>query len=140
MPEGGFPQRFPPSRSGSRSDTSFYSHTHRRWGSIGSRGTAADRGHPGGVAVRDFRVFDRGQYEYEYERLRIKCAKAATLGYWTPSELLSFGLVAVLESNRLAISRTSAHLVTSASHLEFLPPLIGLDTARRVDGLYTLSL
>ena len=94
----------------------------------------------GGVAVRDFRVFDRGQYEYEYERLRIKCAKAATLGYWTPSELLSFGLVAVLESNRLAISRTSAHLVTSASHLEHLPPLIGLDTARRVDGLYTLSL
>ncbi len=39
----------------------------------------------GGVAVRDFRVFDRGQYEYEYERLRIKCAKTATLGYWTPS-------------------------------------------------------
>jgi hypothetical protein len=85
MPEGGFPQRFPPSRSGSRSDTSFYSHTHRRWGSIGSRGTAADRGHPGGgVAVRDFRVFDRGQYEYEYERLRIKYAKAATLDIGRP--------------------------------------------------------
>ena len=129
MPEGGFSQRFPSSRSGSRSDTSFYSHTHRRWGSIGSRGTAADRGHPGGVAVRDFRVFDRGQYEYEYERLRIKCAKAATLGYWTPSELLCLEFFSVLESNRLAISRTSAHLVTSASHLEYLPPLIGLDTA-----------
>ena len=83
----------------------------------------------GGVAVRDFRVFDRGQYEYEYERLRIKCAKAATLGYWTPSELLCLEFFSVLESNRLAISRTSAHLVTSASHLEYLPPLIGLDTA-----------
>ncbi len=41
--EEGFPQRFPSSRRGSRSFTPFFTHTHLRWGSIDSRGTAADR-------------------------------------------------------------------------------------------------
>ncbi len=50
--ERGFHLRFPSSRRGLQSFTYLYSHTHRRWGSIGSRGTAADRGRRG-AAVRD---------------------------------------------------------------------------------------
>ncbi len=46
--EEGFHLRFPSSRRGLRSFTSLYSHTHRMWGNIGSRGTAADRGRRGG--------------------------------------------------------------------------------------------
>ena len=46
--EEGFPQRFPSSRRGLRSFTPFCTHTHRRWGSIDSRGTAADRGRRNG--------------------------------------------------------------------------------------------
>jgi len=41
--EEGFPQRSPSSRRGFRSFTPFFTHTHRRWGSIGSRRVAADR-------------------------------------------------------------------------------------------------
>ena len=51
--EEGFPQRFPSSRRGFRSSTPFFTHTHRRWGSIGSRGVAADRDRRGGAIVRD---------------------------------------------------------------------------------------
>ena len=61
----GFYLRFPSSRRGPRSFTPSHSHTHRRWGSIGSRGTAADRGRRGGVAVRDSKGSQR-RYEYEY--------------------------------------------------------------------------
>jgi hypothetical protein len=32
--EGGFPQRFPPPRSGLKSFASHYIHTHRRWGAL----------------------------------------------------------------------------------------------------------
>jgi hypothetical protein len=46
--EEGFPQRFPSSRRGPRSFTPFCTNTHRRWGSIGSRGVAADRDRRGG--------------------------------------------------------------------------------------------
>ena len=46
--EEGFLQRFLPSCRGPRSFTPFYKHTHRRWGSIGSRGAAADRDRRGG--------------------------------------------------------------------------------------------
>ena len=42
--EEGFPQQFSSSRRGPRSFTPFRTHTHRRWGNIDSRGTAADRG------------------------------------------------------------------------------------------------
>jgi len=42
--EEGFPHRFSSSRRGLRSFTPFCTHTHRRWGSIDSHGTAADRG------------------------------------------------------------------------------------------------
>ncbi len=41
--------RFPSSRRGLRSFTPSLSHTHRKWGIIGSRGTAADRGRQGGL-------------------------------------------------------------------------------------------
>jgi len=52
---GCFSVRFPPSRRGLRSVTSLYIHTRRRWGSIGSRGTSADRGRQGGATVRDLK-------------------------------------------------------------------------------------
>ncbi len=51
--EGGFHLRFPSSRRGLRSFTYLYNHTHRKWGTIGSRGTTADRGRRGGATVRD---------------------------------------------------------------------------------------
>ena len=63
--EEGFYLRFPSSRRGLRSFKPSLSHTNRRWGSIGSRGTAADRGRQGGVAIRDTKGSPRG-YEYEY--------------------------------------------------------------------------
>ncbi len=44
--EGFSPSGFPPSRSG-HCPTCIYSHTHRRWGRIGGRGSAADRGRRG---------------------------------------------------------------------------------------------
>ena len=122
--KGVFPQRFPPSRRGTRSFTSFLSHTHRRWGSIVGRGTTADRDRPGAAAARDLRVFNRGQYEYEYGNLRKRCATTATLGYWRPSELTILEFFAVLESNRLATRLNRARLVTSTSHLDCLSPLI----------------
>ncbi len=50
--EGGFPLRFSSSRRGLRSFTSLHIHTHRMWGSIGSRGKAADRGLRGGGGNR----------------------------------------------------------------------------------------
>ncbi len=46
--EEDFHLRFPSLRRGLRSFTSLYSHTHRRWGSIDSRGTTADRARRGG--------------------------------------------------------------------------------------------
>jgi hypothetical protein len=46
--KGGFPQRFPPSRRGPRSFTSFRNHTHHKWGSIVGRGKTVDRDRPGG--------------------------------------------------------------------------------------------
>jgi len=49
---GGSSLRFFPSRRGPRSYTSFYSHIHNKWGSIGSRGTTADRGRRGGSQSR----------------------------------------------------------------------------------------
>jgi hypothetical protein len=58
--EEGFPQRFPSSRRGFRSFTPFCTHTHRRWGSIGSRGVAADRDRRGGAIVRDSTVSTAG--------------------------------------------------------------------------------
>ena len=63
--EEGFYLRFPSSRRGLRSFTPSLSHTHRKWGSIGNRGTTADRGRQGGVAIRDTKGSPRG-YEYEY--------------------------------------------------------------------------
>ena len=63
--EEGFHLGFPSSRRGLRSFTPSLSHTHRRWGSIDSRGAAADRGRLGGVATRDSKGSLRG-YEYEY--------------------------------------------------------------------------
>jgi hypothetical protein len=52
-PEEGFYRRFPSSRRGIYSFTPLYSHTHRRWGRIGSRGRAADRARAVGAGVRD---------------------------------------------------------------------------------------
>jgi hypothetical protein len=54
--EGFLSQRFPPSCRGLRSFTSLCRHTHRRWGSIGNRGTTADRDRRGGAVVRDYTV------------------------------------------------------------------------------------
>ena len=54
--EEGFPQRFPSSCRRFRSFTQIFTHTHRRWGSIGSRGVAADRDRRGGDVVRDSTV------------------------------------------------------------------------------------
>ena len=51
--EGSSHLRFLSLRIGLRSFTPLYIHTHRRWGSIGNRGTSADRGRRGGAAVRD---------------------------------------------------------------------------------------
>ncbi len=48
--------RFPSSRRGLRSFTSSLSHTHRKWGSIGNRGTSADRGRQGGLPYGILRV------------------------------------------------------------------------------------
>ena len=46
--EGVFPYRFPPSCRGFRSSTSSpHNHNHRRWESIGGRGTTTDRGRKG---------------------------------------------------------------------------------------------
>ena len=62
--EEGFPQRFPSSRRGFRSFTPFFTHTLRRWGSIGSRGVAADRDRRwGGRSYGILRYKTRG-YEY----------------------------------------------------------------------------
>ena len=61
--EEGFPQRFPSSRRGFRSFTPFCTHTHRRWGSIGSRGVAADRDRREGRSCVILRCQPRG-YEY----------------------------------------------------------------------------
>ena len=47
--EEGVFQRFPSSRREIRSFTPFLIHTHCRWGSIGRRDTAADRGRQGGL-------------------------------------------------------------------------------------------
>jgi hypothetical protein len=58
--EGGFSQRFPPSCRGPRFFTPFRTHTHRRWGSIGSRGVAADRDRRRGAVVRDPTVSTAG--------------------------------------------------------------------------------
>jgi len=63
--EEDFPQRFPSSRRGFRSFTPFFTHTHRRWGSIGNRGIAADRDRRGGEVVRDSTVAT-AQYVYGY--------------------------------------------------------------------------
>ena len=64
--EEGFYLRFPSSCRGPRSFTPSHSHTHRRWGSIGSRGTAADRGRRRwGLPYGILRGQQRG-YEYEY--------------------------------------------------------------------------
>ena len=52
-PEEGFYRRFPSSRRGIYSFTPLYSHTHRRWGRIGSRGRTADRARAVGAGVRD---------------------------------------------------------------------------------------
>jgi len=52
--EGRFFLRFPPSRRGIWSFTSLYNNIHRMWGSIGNRGTTADRdrrvGEAGGLS------------------------------------------------------------------------------------------
>ena len=83
---------------------------------------AAARGW-GGAAIRDLKVFNRGQYEYGYGNRRKRCAKVATLGYWTPGELLCLEYFSILESSRLAISRMSrTRLVSIVSRLERPPP------------------
>jgi len=58
--EEGFPQRFPSSRREFWSFTPFFTHTHRRWGSIGSRGVTADRDRRVGTVVRDSTVSTAG--------------------------------------------------------------------------------
>jgi hypothetical protein len=50
--EGGFHLRFPSSRRGLRSFTSIYTHTHRSWGSIGSRNTTKIGAAGGGSRTR----------------------------------------------------------------------------------------
>ncbi len=58
--EEGFPHRFPSSRRGLRSFTPFFTHTHRKWGSIGSRGVAADRDRRRGGGRTGLYGSDRG--------------------------------------------------------------------------------
>jgi hypothetical protein len=72
--EGGFYLRFLSSHGGLRSSASLHNHTHRRWGIIGSRGTAEDRGRRG-ADVRDLRCLPR-QYEYGY---MLSCAHNASI-------------------------------------------------------------
>ena len=75
--EGGFLQRFPPSCRGPRSFTPFNTHTPRRWGSIGSRGVAADRDRRGwGRSYGIQRCQPRG-YEYGYGN---PCERASSTG------------------------------------------------------------
>jgi hypothetical protein len=56
----GFYRRFPSLSKGIYSFTPHCSHTHRRWGSIGSRGTGRGSRPPGGGAVQDLRVSTAG--------------------------------------------------------------------------------
>ena len=70
----GFPQRFPSSRRGLRFSTPFRTHTHRKWGSIDNRGTAADRGFWKGGGRKGSTWLQLGLYEYGYG---LECAKYA---------------------------------------------------------------
>jgi hypothetical protein len=58
--EEGFPQRVPSSRSGFRAFIPLYTHTHRKWGSIGSRGVAGERDRRGGGGRVGFYGVNRG--------------------------------------------------------------------------------
>ena len=117
MPEGGFPQRFPSSRRGIYSFTSFYSHTHRRWVSIGSRGTAAGRDRPGGGGSTGSQGVNAAVLEGVQVTLRKRCA------------VLGLPLERAIRRTNLVPRVLVPMLIT------YSPPNIGLYTARRVDGL-----
>ena len=76
---GGFSLRIFPSRRGPRSYTSFYSHIHRRWGSIGSRGTTVELGRKG-AANHDRKGVNRGNTSKGTCILRKRCARLQILG------------------------------------------------------------
>ena len=66
--EEGFPQRFPSSRREFRSFTPFFTHTHRMWGSIGSRGIAAYQDRRGRDGRTGFYGFNHGDTSKGAER------------------------------------------------------------------------
>ncbi len=69
-------------------------------GSIGIRVSAADRSRMGGNLSRS-QEGQRGNTGTGTGTMRRRCARLQTLEYRTLSELLSFGLVAVLEGSYL---------------------------------------
>jgi len=104
--EEGFSQRFPSSRRGFRSFTPFCTHSHRKWGRIGSRGVAADRDRQWGG--RSYGILQCQPRGYEY-------------GYGMPCERASFGLMPLCRENECTPDATCASsgvpIITDSSSL-----------------------